>query len=93
MVTEVKMNSVTLSNEQWQSVLATMETGIKSIGQLAFVSGGQLMNEISRQLESSESSPAVATFARAAAVKSNGVHRKRGRPRKVALDSVTDQQS
>jgi len=42
--------TVTLSLDDWKNVLASMEVGIKSIGFSAFVSGGQLMENIQQQL-------------------------------------------
>jgi hypothetical protein len=42
--------AVSLSLDDWKNVLASMEVGIKSIGFSAFVSGGQLMENIQQQL-------------------------------------------
>lgn len=42
---------VSLSIEDWNNVLASMEVGIKTIGFAAFEIGGRVMREISDQVE------------------------------------------
>jgi hypothetical protein len=42
---------VSLSIEDWNNVLASMEAGIKTIGFTAFEIGGRVMREISEQVK------------------------------------------
>jgi len=42
--------SVSMTPDQWRDTIAMIEVGVKAIGAPAFVMGGQLIQEIERQL-------------------------------------------
>ena len=44
--------SVSMTPDQWRDTIAMIEFGVKAIGTPAFVLGGQLIQEIERQLNS-----------------------------------------
>ena len=48
---------IEFTEDDWNNILAAMESGIKSIGYEAFEIGGRLMRQIQEQMQAKQATP------------------------------------